>query len=283
MKSRGLVVGIAVVLAAAAAAFVLLYTNGVKTDAINGGGLSVVVVAQQDIPANTNLSPLIEQGVFSELRVPGDAVVDGAVNDLSQLRGQTSTAPILANEQIPTERLSGGTAPKGGSLGITEGHVGVPMILDGSVAGYGNVQVGDNVAIYATFGPNTVIRRVTLRQVLNPAQLEQLFALTQGGGGGQTASGSPVVVLPTSYTVTLVPSVRVIDIQNPAVDETGKSDNGAIPLTLDLTPEDAHNVIFALGNASEVRLGMLPPENPEGYATGGSFGPTFEQVVGTAK
>ena len=40
MKSRGLVVGIAVVLAVAAAAFVLLYTNGVKQDAATGGSLS---------------------------------------------------------------------------------------------------------------------------------------------------------------------------------------------------------------------------------------------------
>ena len=43
MKSRGLVVGIAVVLAFAAAAFVLLYTNGVKQDAATGGSLSTVI------------------------------------------------------------------------------------------------------------------------------------------------------------------------------------------------------------------------------------------------
>jgi len=116
MRSRGLVVAIAVVLAIVASAAVILYTNGVKEDAVTGGSLSEVVVASQDIPANTNLNPLLDQGVFSTLRVPTDAVVDGAISDLSQLRGLTSTAPILANEQIPVGRLSSGEAPQGGSL-----------------------------------------------------------------------------------------------------------------------------------------------------------------------
>ena len=63
MRSRGLVVAIAVVLAIVAAAAVILYTNGVKNDAVTGGALSVVVVSKQDIAANTSLNPLLEQGV----------------------------------------------------------------------------------------------------------------------------------------------------------------------------------------------------------------------------
>ena len=65
MRSRGLVVAIAVVLAVVASAAVILYTNGVKEDAVTGGSLSEVVVASQDIPANTNLNPLIDQGAFT--------------------------------------------------------------------------------------------------------------------------------------------------------------------------------------------------------------------------
>ncbi len=130
MRSRGLVVAIAVVLAIVASAAVILYTNGVKEDAVTGGSLSEVVVASQDIPANTNLNPLIDQGAFTTLRVPSDAVVDGAVSDPSQLRGLTSTAPILANEQIPVGRLSSGEAPQGGSLGISDGNVAVSIRVD---------------------------------------------------------------------------------------------------------------------------------------------------------
>ncbi len=100
MRSRGLVVAIAAVLAVVAAAAVVLYTNGVKNDAETGGSLALVIVANQDIPANTPLNPLIDGGAFGELQIPSDAVVDGAVSSLEQLAGQTTTSPILANEQI---------------------------------------------------------------------------------------------------------------------------------------------------------------------------------------
>ena len=173
MRSRGLVVAIAVVLAIVAAAAVVLYTNGVKNDAVTGGALSVVVVSKQDIAANTNLNPLLEQGAFTELRVPTDAVVDGAVTSMSELRGQTTTAPILANEQIASARLSGGEAPQGGTLGITPGNVGLPMVLEGGPAGYGVIQRGDTVAVYATFKAGEVASKAALRQVLSPGQLAQ--------------------------------------------------------------------------------------------------------------
>ena len=152
MRSRGLVVAIAVVLAIVASAAVILYTNGVKEDAVTGGSLSEVVVASQDIPANTNLNPLVDQGAFTTLRVPSDAVVDGAVSDPSQLRGLTSTAPILANEQIPVGRLSSGEAPQGGSLGISDGNVGrVRSASTSQAAVNGSITRGSSIVVYATF------------------------------------------------------------------------------------------------------------------------------------
>ena len=68
MRSRGLVVAIAVVLAIVAAAAVILYTNGVKSDAVTGGALSVVVVSKQDIAANTNLNPSSKRGCSPSFR-----------------------------------------------------------------------------------------------------------------------------------------------------------------------------------------------------------------------
>ena len=105
MRSRGLVVAIAIVLAVGAAAAVVLYTQGVKEQAEQGGQLTTVIVATQDIPANQRLDPLIEQGLFAEIDVPQDALVDGVVTTLADLEGATTTTPILANEQISTSRL----------------------------------------------------------------------------------------------------------------------------------------------------------------------------------
>lgn len=284
MRSRGLVVAIAVILAIAAAGAVILYTKGVKQDAISGGSLSSVIVSSQDIPANTNLNTLIDQGVFSELRVPTDAVVDGAVTTLSQLQGQSTTAPVLANEQIPAARLSSGEPAPGGNLGISADHVGVSVDLDIERGVAGGVSTGDNVVVYATFPKDTLILKSTIRQLLTPAQLAKFYSVAQGGGA--SAAGLPVVNLGAPFTVVLVPSVRVLSVENPTVAEDGSQTSSStrndIMMTLDLKPEDGTNLVYAKEVAS-VWVGLLPPENPDGYPVEAAIGPSFESVVGTAK
>ena len=241
MRSRGLVVALAVVLAIVAAAAVILYTNGVKNDAVTGGALSVVVVSTQDIAANTNLNPLLEQGAFTELKVPTDAVVDGAVTSLNVLSGETSTAPILANEQIPLERLSSGEAPAGGNLGITKENVAVSVALDVPQGGAGTINIGDSVVVYGTFQDIKVISG-DLRKIL----------------AGSETSGPSNLQLP-DFTATIVPEARVLSIQNPVVTPDGRADEGdKILLTLDLSKQSAQNVVFAQ-EIGLVYVGLLPP------------------------
>src|SRR5262245_35972057 len=104
MRSRGLVVVLALLLAVGAAAAMLLYANGVKKNAQTGGTTVGVEVSNQDIQANTQLDPLIQSGAFRQIQVPKDALVANAVTDVTTLQGKTTTAPIFANEQIPSER-----------------------------------------------------------------------------------------------------------------------------------------------------------------------------------
>src|SRR5687767_6565511 len=240
MRSRGLVVAIAIVLAVAAAAAVILYTQGVKQEAVDGGQLQPVIVSIQDIPANQQLDPLIDAGVFTELRVPNEALVSGAVTDVEQLRGVTTTTPVLANEQISTSRLSSAEQPPN-RLGISEGHVGLAVELDAPQGGIGNIQPGDNVQVFATYTGVTAISG-TLQQLIRSA--------------GTTV---PKKVDLPNFTLTLIPTVRVLRIQNPSVDsDTGRSDSSRIQVTLDLLPQDAQNLVFAQENA-RIWLGLLPP------------------------
>jgi pilus assembly protein CpaB len=240
MRSRGLVVAIAIVLAVGAAAAVVLYTQGVKQDAVEGGQLTTVIVATQDIPANQQLTPLIDQGLFEEIRVPQEALVGGAVKTLDQLEGETTTTPILANEQISTARLSSAEV-KLNTIGVSEGHVGLSVELDAPQGGVGNIQPGDNVQIFATYQGVSLI----------PGNLRQYLTQPTAAQGGEKKV--------PDFTVTLVPTVRVLRIQNPTVDaETGRSDSSRIQITLDLLPQDAQNLVFAQENA-RIWLGLLPP------------------------
>jgi flagella basal body P-ring formation protein FlgA len=76
-----------------------------------GDGVTVVVTTE-NILANTQLDPLIDAGAFRIVRVPSTAVVPGAVTHISQLRGQTATRYIFANEQVPLDRLGEPCPPR---------------------------------------------------------------------------------------------------------------------------------------------------------------------------
>jgi len=240
MRSRGLVVALAVLLAVAAAGAVVLYTNGVKKAAESGGSLTTVIVATQDIPANTSLNALVEAGGFKELAVPADAVVDGAITSLDELRGTTTTAPIVANEQLTTSNLSSGEQVAGGMLGISKGHVALTIKLTAPQGVNGNIQRGDNITIFATFTGASIIKGGSIEEIVNG-----------------TATTTDRQELP-DFTGTLIPSVRVLQVVNPGLDENGNATGDAVTLTLDLLPEDAQNLILAQQTGTPY-IGLLPP------------------------
>jgi Flp pilus assembly protein CpaB len=245
MRSRGLVVAIAVVLAVAAAAAVVLYTQGVKEDATKGGELTKVIVASQEIPANQRLDTLINQGVFTEIEVPTDALVDGAITDTRQLKGLTTVTPILANEQISSSRLSN-AEDRLNLVGVSEGHVAVAIELEAPQGGAGNIQPGDSISVFATYQNTQILVGPTLQQMLTNNVPDTLQ---------QRKLEAP------DFTVTLIPTVRVLRIENPTVDtETGEQSNSdSVRVTLDLLPEEAQNLVLAQ-EAGLVWLGLLPPD-----------------------
>jgi Flp pilus assembly protein CpaB len=239
MRSRGLVVALAVLLAVAAAGAVVLYTNGVKKAAESGGSLTTVIVAAQDIPANTSLDALIQSGGFKELSVPTDAVVNGAVTSLAELRGQTTTAPVVANEQLTASNLSSGEQVEGGMLGISKGHVALTIKLSVPQGVNGNIQRGDNITVFATYTGASIIKGATLPELVH--------------GTGTTATQD----LP-DFTLSLIPTVRVLQVVNPRIDEAGATTGDSVTLTLDLLPADAQSLTLANQTAT-LYIGLLPP------------------------
>jgi Flp pilus assembly protein CpaB len=279
MRSRGLVVAIAVVLAVLAAVGVIVYTNSVKNG--DTGGTTAVIVSSQDIAPNTPLNPLLDSGVFQTVNVPNDTLVNGAVIDENELRDQTTAQQIFANEQIPTSRLATGT---GNLLGITEGYVGLGIQVDGPNGVNGNIQNNDHVVVYATFPAGTVVTRKDLKQLLTPAQIQKFTEALQQGNTATLAS-SGVFTIQAGFTVTLIKSVRVLAVSNPPVDTTtGKATNGTSNLVLDILPQDAQALVNANNDAVQLWLGLLPPNKDgspsAGYNEPASVGVPFAKVVG---
>jgi Flp pilus assembly protein CpaB len=276
MRSRGLVVAIAVVLAVLAAVGVIVYTNSVKSGATSSG-TTAVLVATQDIPANSQLDPLIDAGDFQTVNVPNDTLVANAVTQESELRGQTTSAPIFANEQIPTDRLANGT---NNVLGISQGHVGIGISVGGPQSVNGYVQTNDNIVLYVTFPRGTPIVKKDLKQLLSPAQIQKFLAAI-GAGNTSVLANAPVIVPNFDYTVPLVRSIKVVAIQNPTVDtSTGRSTSGDSTIVLDALPTDAQQIVFASSEDFSIWLGLLPPENKDGYSGQGTVGVPFAKIVG---
>jgi pilus assembly protein CpaB len=263
MKSRSLVVAGALLLALLATAGVFLYVNNVRQAAETGGSLTAVLVPAADIPAGTELNPLIDNGAFVQIDVPTDALVQGAVTDVAELRDRTASVPILRGEQIALSRLSG-TAEElpGGVFGQQEGFQAVTVKLEAEQFIGDELQVGDRVTTYAHFSDIQVAS----------ASLASLF----GKGGkdtGQTGGSLPDV------TAVIIPETRVLQVTGaPATEEEVSSgdqvtDNQLV--TLELLPEDAERLVYSQ-NVGRVWLALIRPGDKVP-----SIGPvTLSEVVG---
>jgi len=243
MKSRGLVVVLALVLATLATAGVFLYMQGVREDAKTGGDLVTVVVSKVDVPANTEMNQLIAAEQFVAQEVPADAVVDGAVTQLSQLRNRKATTFILAGEQIPISRVQGGGVA-GGVLGIPEGHQAITVALAAPRAIAGALSAGDRVTIFATFEGVTY---------------------SEGGQQPTTSTTTTQQQRQTDVTVVLVPETEVLRVTIPQVSDVPGEGAAApdttaeIAVTMAFLPDEAQAFVFALEEGM-VYLSLLPPD-----------------------
>jgi pilus assembly protein CpaB len=255
MRSRGLVVVLALILATLATVGVFLYSRGVKEDALQGSDVIEVVVPKVDIPANSDLNAYIDDEQFALQPLPADAVVEDAVTDISQLRDRRSSVFILAGEQIPLSRVEGGEVP-GGVIGIPDGHQAITVALNAPRAVAGALAGGDNVTIYATF--------------------EDIELTLLEGGAGQglaqlirTAAGQPqtpnVEIPKFDATVVLTPEVEVLRViretesTDASAEDQAAEVEGAVSVTLAFLPEEAQQFVFAL-ELGEVYLSLLPPD-----------------------
>ena len=222
MRVRGLALAAALSLAAVATLTVFLYVRGVQTHQASTDDVAVVV-AQQDIPAGSDLEDLASTGAFELTDVPKESVVRDAVTDMAQLDGQVSSAAILEGEQVSRARLQGNHTLPGGTLGIPKGYTAVTVALDSPRLAGGALQRGDHVTVYGTVSDVS-------------------------GKGGQTSVG---------VTSNLAPDVEVLKVQAPS-SQNGSANSGLSLVTMALKPKDAQKIVFTQEQGT-VYLALLPP------------------------
>jgi len=182
MKPRGLAMAVAFLLAVGATTAIFLYVQGVKKGAKPSANFVTVIVAKKDIPAESQLDPLIQEGQFTTLSVPRDAVVAGAVTALSDLQNQTTATFILKGEQISRARLQGSEISQD-RFGTRAGFEAVTVQLDQQRVVSGFIQARDHVQVYTTLDNKS---GVTFTATLVPDVRVLKVGNTSGTGTGGT-------------------------------------------------------------------------------------------------
>jgi Flp pilus assembly protein CpaB len=141
---------------------------------------------------------------------------------------------------LTASNLSSGEQVEGGMLGISKGHEALTIKLPSPQGVNGNIQRGDNITVFATFTGASIIKGASLPELVNG-----------------TTSAADKQDLP-DFTVTLIPTVRVLEVVNPGIDEAGEPIGDSVTLTLDLLPLDAQNLTLA-NQTGALYIGLLPP------------------------
>lgn len=186
MKRGAFTAVVTILFAVAAAVGVFLFMQNVREDAKAPTDTVGVVVSTQDIPAASEMDPLIEAEVFTTKELPVDDVVQGAITDVYQLKGQRTAYPILAGEQIVAARLAGELQAAGGQLGIPPGFQAASVTLEGQRVVAGAVQQGDHVEIFGTFKGASA--GDTTRVVIPDAEVLAVYGGTETGAEGRTVT-----------------------------------------------------------------------------------------------
>lgn len=214
MRSKIIIVVVALVLGLAAAYFGMQYLSGARAQIAEGAEPVKVLVATREIPQGTQVSELISGGFAEEQEIPRQYVTDSAISSLDSISGKVVGTTIARGEQLTTARFVL-AAELGLSFALPEGYVAISVPDNPTRAVSGFVTPGDYIMVLSTFEDGGLDGSVT-KTLIKKAR---------------------VLATGTETTQTPVPAEGIAD-------PTANAD--PVPtLTLALTPVDAERIVYA--------------------------------------
>ena len=239
-NSRGLL-PLAVVsgLVAAILVFVALAQSG--DDGRPGSGASGstlrVVIAEQDIPARTEIGP----EMLSVVEVPGSLAVNGALDSVEPLIGETTRYPVAAGQQVTLAGVGPQTKEDGLAFVVPKGLRALSVEVD-EIRGVGGLLLpGDRVDVIAV-----------------------LAAEAAGVDSAVTVLQDIEVLAVAQKTQEALPRAEAVDGAEPGTDaSSGQRPADAEPqpdartVTLALTPEQAQ-LLALIQDKGKIWLSLRP-------------------------
>lgn len=152
MNKRVIAAVMAGVLALLGVLVLVVWAQRANDRAFEGAKLVSVVRLTDATAAGTSAADLADK--TEVVKLPDEAVPDGAVTDLEQVKGLSTNASVQKGELLLESRMAtpGGKSKTNGL--VPTGMQEITMSLDDEHAGGGALKVGDKVGILMTFDQN---------------------------------------------------------------------------------------------------------------------------------
>lgn len=149
LATRNGALAVAVIAGGLAAILVFAAINSARKDGTASTAPRTVLVANQVIPKGSSGESIAREHLFRVARVSDQALVAGAVADVSALRDKIATQDIYPGQQISTQTFGGRGGDTVAKLSGTDRAVSIP--LDASHGLIGQVTAGSHVDVLAGF------------------------------------------------------------------------------------------------------------------------------------
>ncbi len=243
MRTRLLIVALALVLAGVAASLAMRYVSSARTEVASGSKPVEILVAQEDIPRGISSEELIAKDMVTIEQVPQRFVAAGAISSPRVIEGQVLSNPLSRGEQLTTARFSTPSAA-GLAYSIPREYVAIAIPVDEVKGISGLVRPGDHLAVFATFAPGPNGEENITKLLLADAKVLAV--------GGQLSSEA-AAQNPAEEQVSTIGGASRTDAATPQ------------SMTLAVSPADAGKLIFAeeTGKVWATLLPATAEDSPE--------------------
>lgn len=208
-----------------------------------------VLVAGQDIPAHTKLTP----DMLKVIKVAKPDRLPDALTQVADADGKTVQFPIASGEQILPSKFIVVQVDNGLSYVIPAGQRAVSVKVSEDVDAGGLIQPGDKVDVLGTFSKETMGKDMTAIILQNV----EVLAIAQAYEG-QPDSTAPTA---TDNVAGKLPNVPLAGGPTPTpVPPKPKTQPQAKTATLAVTPEEAERLILAQANGT-LNLALRPAKD----------------------
>ena len=149
LSTRNGALAVAVIAGGLAAILVFAAINSARNDGTASTAARSVLVADQVIPKGSSGESIAREHLFRVAKVSDQALVVGAVADVSTLKDKVATQDIYPGQQISTQTFSAGGGDTVAKLSGTDRAVSLP--LDAAHGLVGQVTAGSHVDVIAGF------------------------------------------------------------------------------------------------------------------------------------